>query len=43
MRKTLLMGVALVASSAVMGQISDWNEMARTSNNRELVLDSVVT
>lgn len=43
MKKTLLMGVALMASSAVMGQISNLDIVARTSDNSELVLDSIVT
>lgn len=43
MRKTLLMGVALIASGAVMGQISNLDIAMRTSNNDKFVLDSIVT
>ena len=45
MRKTvLLLGMALIASSAMMGQVVNRNMAAAiTSENAELVLDSVVT
>lgn len=43
MRKTLLMGVALIASSAAMGQMSNQNMVSRAGDNSELVLDSIVT
>lgn len=43
MRKTLLVCVALIASGAVMGQISNLDIAMRTSDNDELVLDSIVT
>lgn len=43
MRKTLLMGIALIMSSVVMGQIPNLETVMRTSGNGGYALDSVVT
>ncbi len=43
MRKTLLMGIVLLMSGAVMGQVSNLGAGMRTSGNGNSVLDSLVT